>query len=377
MTAASPGADSKKTRPNRDDFATKTRTALALRAGYRCSFSKCGIATAGPSDEASDKHVSIGVAAHITAAAPGGQRYDSEMTQEQRASIENGIWLCQTHSRLIDVNPASYPTSLLHQMKAEHENALKLEMEIMKSAPQRADFIAIGPNIVFIGELVAVEEKTWTFLLDHFVIGDLWQLIEYIDKFCDLDAYDKFVLVNDLGDGRELSCPPAWSKSEKGTLVKVSVMGSFPRIDANRLPMDLALSDEHDLFILNGQLARVSGVDSLPQKIKTCLSTIRGEIFYAPTYGTRIREYSTEFLGSPWLPKLIKLETIRMASIPYSEQLGINAPSTPLKAVRKVISVDQISPEGDDGWFAFRFHLDVEGIGAWFRDIKLFVSRNL
>ncbi|WP_201219485.1 hypothetical protein [Pseudomonas sp. S32] len=298
------------------------------------------------------------------------------MTQEQRSSIENGIWLCQTHSRLIDVNSTAYPTSLLHKMKAEHEQAIKLEMEEMKSAPQCADFIAIGPDIVFVGELVAVEESTWSFLLDHFVIGELGQLVDYIDGFGGLGACDKFVLVNDLGDGRELSCPPAWSKSEKGTMIKVDVLRSFPRIDAHRLPMDLALSDEHDLFIANGQLARVRGVDSLPQKIKTCLSTVRGEIFYAPTYGTRIREYSTEFFGSPWLPKLIKLETIRMASIPYSEK-GANAPSTPLKAVRKVMSVDQVSPEGDDGWFTFRFYLDVEGIGPWIREIKLFISRDL
>lgn len=377
MTVASPSAEPKKNRSNRDDFFSKTRTALALRAGYRCSFSKCGMATAGPSDEASDKHVSIGVAAHIAAAAPGGQRYNPDMTNDQRASIENGIWLCQTHSRLIDVNPAAYPTALLHQMKAEHEDAIKLEMEKMKSAPQCTDFIAIGPNIVFVGELVAVEENVWTFVLDNFVIGELGQLIRYIDQFGDLDSYDKFVLVNDLGDGRELSSPPAWSKSDRGILIKVGVMRSTPRIDAHRLPMDLALNDEHDLFILNGQLARVRGVDALPQKIKTCLSTIRGEVFYAPTYGTRIREYSTDFLGSPWLPKLIKLETIRMASIPYADQMGLNASSTPLKAVRKVISVDQISAEGDDGWFAFRFHLDVEGIGAWVREIKLFIPRDI
>ncbi|WP_406226969.1 hypothetical protein ACI7YU_18310 [Pseudomonas siliginis] len=299
------------------------------------------------------------------------------MTNDQRASIENGIWLCQTHSRLIDVNPAAYPTALLHQMKAEHEDAIKLEMEKMKSAPQCTDFIAVGPNIVFVGELVAVEENVWTFVLDNFVIGELGQLTRYIDQFGDLDSYDKFVLVNDLGDGRELSSPPAWSKSDRGILIKVGVMRSTPRIDAHRLPMDLALNDEHDLFILNGQLARVRGLDALPQKIKTCLSTIRGEVFYAPTYGTRIREYSTDFLGSPWLPKLIKLETIRMASIPYSDRMSLNPSSTPLKAVRKVISVDQISAEGDDGWFAFRFHLDVEGIGAWVREIKLYISRDI
>lgn len=43
-----------------------------------------------------------GVAAHITAASPGGARYDAALTPEARADIGNGIWLCQNHARLID-----------------------------------------------------------------------------------------------------------------------------------------------------------------------------------------------------------------------------------------------------------------------------------
>ncbi|MGY2176708.1 hypothetical protein [Pseudomonas azotoformans] len=373
MTTDPPDKTPKRPKPNRDDFTAKIRNALALRAGYRCAFTGCGIATSGPSDEASHKHVSIGVAAHITAAAPGGERYEPELSVEDRAAIDNGIWLCQSHSRLIDVNPIAYSVSTLRQMKADHEAAIKAEMESMKSAPRHTDFIALGPNVVFLGELVGVEEDTWSFSVGHFVIGDLSDLISYIDQYAAMDPYDQFVLVNSLGDGRELSRAPAWTKSDNELVIKVGVRVSFPRIDAHRLPMSLALNDEHDLFVTNGQFARVSGLDALPQNIKTCMSTIRGEVFYAPTYGTRMREYSNEFLGSPWLPKLIKLECIRMASIPYVDRSGLSASSTPLKAVRRVLNVDQISTEGDGDWFAFNFHLEVEGIGPWTAEIKLFI----
>ncbi|MEE4835249.1 hypothetical protein V2K48_20185 [Pseudomonas alliivorans] len=358
---------------HRDNFTAKVKNALALRAGYRCAFTGCGVATSGPSDEASDKHVSIGVAAHITAAAPGGERHDSTMSTVDRAAIDNGIWLCQTHSRLIDVNSVAYPVSTLLQMKADHELAIKAEMERMRSVPQHTDFIAVGPNIVFVGEIIGVEEDTWSFSVGHFFIGDLSHLIRYIDQYAAMDSYDKYVLVNSIGDGRELTRAPVWTKSGNDFVLKLCVKVGFPRIDAHRIPMDLALSDEHDLFITNGQFARVSGLDALPQKIKTCLSTIRGEVFNAPAYGTRIREYSQEFLGSPWLPKLIKLECIRMAAIPYEDSNGLSPPSTPLKAVRRVINVDQISSVADGSWLTFNFDLEVEGVGPWAAKIKLLI----
>jgi hypothetical protein len=46
--------------------------------------------------------MTIGEAAHISAAAPGGPRFDGSMTPEQRRHCDNGIWMCSNHAFLID-----------------------------------------------------------------------------------------------------------------------------------------------------------------------------------------------------------------------------------------------------------------------------------
>jgi hypothetical protein len=56
---------------NRDEFSLKTKTAVAARAGYRCSFTGCGKTTVGPSEESSEAVTMIGKASHISGAAPG------------------------------------------------------------------------------------------------------------------------------------------------------------------------------------------------------------------------------------------------------------------------------------------------------------------
>ncbi|WP_177325202.1 hypothetical protein [Pseudomonas umsongensis] len=369
--------DDTNTKPVRDDFTPSTKAKLALRANYRCSYTGCGIATSGPSDEGAERSISIGEAAHITAAAPGGERYDPEMTPAQRKHISNGIWMCKIHARLVDVDASAYPVTKLHNMKIEHEARIKLEMTGLRPGPKVFDFIAIGPSVVFVGELVAIEQKIWSFRVEHFVIGDLTELITYIEQFDAIDSYDKFVLVNELGDGRELSNAPSWAKSGDNCLISVPITASVPKIDVNRLPMDLALGDDHDLLFVNGGIARVSGLDALPQKIKTCLSMSQGESWFAPSFGTRIREYTVDFFGSPWLPRLIKLEVIRMAAIPYSDSLGISPPVPPLRCVRIVKAIDQIDSKGQDGWFKFRFQLDIEGLGEWTSEIPIFISRDL
>ena len=91
----------------RDDFDEKTKDLLAKRVGYRCSNPNCRQLTSGPQAD-SNKSLNIGVAAHITAAAKGGPRYDENISLEERASIENGIWLCQNCAKLIDNDPKRY-----------------------------------------------------------------------------------------------------------------------------------------------------------------------------------------------------------------------------------------------------------------------------
>ena len=101
---------------NRDDFSEKTKDILAKRVTCICSNPDCRKRTMGPNSDP-NKSSNIGIAAHICAAAPGGKRYDVNMTPEERADIKNGIWLCQDCAHLIDTDEKKYSVSLLHQWK--------------------------------------------------------------------------------------------------------------------------------------------------------------------------------------------------------------------------------------------------------------------
>ena len=65
----------------RDDFRKTTINLLANRVGWKCSNPGCRRTTRGAGTEPTDV-INIGVAAHITAAAKGGPRYDSNMTTQ-------------------------------------------------------------------------------------------------------------------------------------------------------------------------------------------------------------------------------------------------------------------------------------------------------
>ena len=104
----------------RDNFTKRVADDLARRSAFKCSNPLCRSATVGPDQGGGTS--SIGVAAHITAAAPGGPRFDSSLTTAQRSSIDNGIWLCSTCSKLIDVDIAGHSKALLSDWKAQAES---------------------------------------------------------------------------------------------------------------------------------------------------------------------------------------------------------------------------------------------------------------
>jgi hypothetical protein len=112
----------------RDNFDENTRDILARRVGSHCSNPKCGKPTGGPQVN-SAKAMNIGVAAHIAAASPGGKRYDPQQTPEQRKSLENGIWLCQTCAHLIDSDEIRYTVELLKEWKAAAEASALRKIE--------------------------------------------------------------------------------------------------------------------------------------------------------------------------------------------------------------------------------------------------------
>lgn len=110
----------------RDDFKEPTKRLIAERAGYVCAFPNCLAPTYGPALDDS-RSVNVGVAAHIAAASEGGPRYDATLTAEQRASADNGIWLCSTHATLIDRDVDRFTIPVLQDWKCEIENrAIKM-----------------------------------------------------------------------------------------------------------------------------------------------------------------------------------------------------------------------------------------------------------
>jgi hypothetical protein len=116
----------------RDDFDENIKQTLARRVGSRCSNPNCRKLTTGPQVDPK-KSVNIGVAAHISAASPGGKRYNAGMSSQERKSIDNGMWLCQNCAKLVDSDEKRYSVDLLNDWKSTSEHAALLEVE--NSAP--------------------------------------------------------------------------------------------------------------------------------------------------------------------------------------------------------------------------------------------------
>ena len=91
---------------------------LGARVGFHCSNPACVSSTSGPA-LSEDGTINVGVGAHIAAASPGGPRYDANMKPAERSSGANGIWLCQSCSKLIDLDENRYTVSLLHEWKRD------------------------------------------------------------------------------------------------------------------------------------------------------------------------------------------------------------------------------------------------------------------
>lgn len=118
---------------NRDDFPAKTKEIIAKRVGFHCSNPKCNVITIGPHSDAG-KSTNLGVASHITAASPGGPRYDPSLTKAERSDFKNAIWLCQKCSRQIDIDENNYPVRLLQDWKIQAET--KAEQALNFLLPQ-------------------------------------------------------------------------------------------------------------------------------------------------------------------------------------------------------------------------------------------------
>jgi hypothetical protein len=359
----------------RDDFPQRVKNAIAAHAHWLCSFPACQKPTVGKSEESPTAIIKIGKAAHIcgASAGPGSRRYDSLMTPEQRKSIDNAIWLCADHADQIDDDEVTYTVEALRAMKREHEAACSRNLRLGKSHDLGAGLLAIGPEIVCTGDIRNVSANSWTLHLKHFVVGDVHDLVTFIDEFAMAAGEAKYILSGELGDGRTLLNAPSLTKQSDGYSLLCPVAPSYPRIDAQQLGSDWALHPEtQDLYLdASKNIARVSGLDALPQRIQSVLSLQRGESPFDPGFGIRFFEYFETHRGSPWLGLLLKLDVIRQAAIPYMDVL--KRQYTPLQCVTRVNNIELLSEALTNNRLPVRVDFIVQGIGRWQRDLSVYM----
>lgn len=173
-----------------------------MRAGWRCSLCKRG--TVGPSAETPEATTVIGKAAHITAASsgPGARRYDALKLPEERAGPSNAIWLCSDHADLIDRDESTYSVERLHAIKRDHEEATALAVRTGARADLLTGLVAIDPDLICTGKLTSVLAESWTLRLAHFLAGDMHGVVSFIDGFAEMKPEVRYVLSNELVDGR-------------------------------------------------------------------------------------------------------------------------------------------------------------------------------
>lgn len=107
------------------DFSPQTIQTLAFRSGLICNNPHCSTITVGPSDAVDDLKLKLGEAAHIRDARKTTHRWEDSITDEQRAHISNGIWLCASCHTLIDkAGGYDFPADLLLEWKKDHEGVI-------------------------------------------------------------------------------------------------------------------------------------------------------------------------------------------------------------------------------------------------------------
>lgn len=127
----------------RDEFPEDVKRSVAARAGFRCSNPSCRASTSGP-QTSPEKSLNVGVAAHITAASPGGPRYNPTISSLERRGAENAIWLCQTCGKLVDNDSAQYSEPVIREWKADAEARAGLEV----GKPAGLDLKGAGGEVI-------------------------------------------------------------------------------------------------------------------------------------------------------------------------------------------------------------------------------------
>jgi hypothetical protein len=189
---------------NRDDFPAPIKEMLAKRVGYICSNPDCRKSTSGPQENPT-KAINIGVASHISAASPGGPRYDPALAPEERSAIANGIWLCQNCAKLIDSDPVLFSSDVLMDWREDSESRALAALRRPATTPPDPKFVKLErlmPELLAemrkdfaehpLCREVVLLQKNWTFWYP-----DRAMFTYYTDDHTDLAS--KFAVLQNYG----------------------------------------------------------------------------------------------------------------------------------------------------------------------------------
>lgn len=326
----------------RDEFTETTKRILAERVAWRCCFPNCGKITIGPQKGDSTKSLNLGEAAHITAAAVDGPRYDADLDRQQRRAITNGIWMCRAHARFIDTDFKEYSAGTLIIWKKQAEDlAYQYLMAQSNYQPEtNATLIGLGSELLFWGIWKSVKDQRWTFEISTFLKGDIQRMRSYADNYLNIEEGQKFIIVESQGDARQVFSPIEIEFSDNGKIcITVTVNEKVISTPPRNVGSDLKLGENGDLEIFNGSLAMVTGVDAAIQRIVTMAGTLYGEIKSDPSMGSYISEYYRHYHeNEALLAKLIKMELIRLSLVPRIKVDGEYVPP-PLSFIKEVVDV--------------------------------------
>lgn len=297
------------------------------------------------------------------------------MTPEERSDINNGIWLCYSHSVMIDKDENTFTAQILLEMKASHEKKVQEEMYKLLQNDISNSLFMIGSDIIFSGCLRSIEKDKWIIYIREFLRGEKLNVVDYVSQFSEIENSERVIIAESISDGREMTDAPMIT-FENGSLTLIcKVSERSKRIRAQEMGSDLALDESGDLGLFNGDLKLISGIDRLPQHLMMCLSTQKGEVVFHPEVGSNLSEYYHLFRNTIWLDRIFCLEIIKNSSIrSFGRESSDVLP--PLQCVDRVYDVKVISELNDEHRILVNVALDVKGIGKWEHDIKVYIHQD-
>ncbi|WP_172982838.1 hypothetical protein [Roseovarius bejariae] len=321
----------------------------------------CKTPTIGPSDEGPHAVTNIGIAAHITAAAPGrgARRYDPSLTPEQRSGIENAIWLCRICDGIVDRDEVRFPAHTLKHIRRNHTEFVRLGTQVETAV----GLIAIGPAIVAGGQVVRSDASCLVVRLTFFLEGSADDLLAFVNRFEAHPHLSRYVLLSELGLGGLLDSAPGVEREGAAWQMTFRWQPEAPR---------LAATDLAGMCRQTGEL--ISGAEYWVQCFEMALEQPPGTWFADMDGGSHLSELYDTLRGSTWFEALVTCELIRLACIPAPPKLGDRTEShPPIPFVRRVRGVSVPKTELNDGRLTIEVDADLEGYGRWTGPLSLFI----